>query len=42
MSTITNEEKIRKLQGLDVDQNGRVWMDIILDVWTATFATKEN
>ena len=42
MSTITNEKKIRKLQGLDVDQNGRVWMDIILDVWTATFATKEN
>lgn len=42
MSTITNEKQIRKLQGLDVDQNGRVWMDIILDVWTATFATKEN
>ena len=42
MSTITNEKKIRKLQGLDVDQNGRVWMDIILDVWTATFETKEN
>ena len=42
MRTDTNEQKIRKLQGLDVDQNGRVWMDIILDVWTATFATKEN
>ena len=42
MSTVTNEKKLRKIQGIDRDKNGRVWMDIILDVWTATFATKEN
>ena len=37
MSRVTNEKKLRKMRGLDRDENGRVWMDIILDVWTATF-----
>lgn len=44
MSTVTNEKKIRKMRGLDLDKNGRIWMDIVLDVWLATFfsGSKEN
>lgn len=42
MSRVTNEKKLRKIQGIDRDKNGRVWMDIILDVYEATFGTKEN
>ena len=34
---VPNEKKLRKMHGLDRDENGRVWMDIILDVWLATF-----
>ena len=37
MSTVTNEKKLRKIQGIDRDKNGRTWADIVLDVWIATF-----
>lgn len=37
MSKVTNEKKLRKMRGLDRDRNGLVWMDVILDVWLATF-----
>lgn len=37
MSTVTNEKKLRKIQGVDRDKNGRIWADILLDVWLATF-----
>lgn len=37
MSTVTNEKKLRKIQGVDRDKNGRTWADILLDVWLGTF-----
>lgn len=42
MSRVTNEKKLRKMRGIDRDENGRTWADIILDVYEATFGTKEN
>ena len=37
MSQVTNEKKLRKIRGIDRDKNGRVWLDVIMDVWLATF-----
>ena len=37
MRTDTNEQKLRKIYGIDRDENGRVWLDVIMDVWLGTF-----
>ena len=37
MSQVTNEKKLRKIRGIDRDKNGRVCLDVIMDVWLATF-----
>lgn len=37
MSKQTNEQKIRKMCGIDRDENGNTWLDVISQVWNATF-----